>query len=67
MVKPEQCQMQVEHCEECKEWMPIPFHEDGGVCLTRGKVPMRRLSPPNSLDRTTKLPPRGMKVATGAG
>lgn len=47
MLKPELCPMHVECCEHCKEWEPIPFHDDGGVCLARHGMSMHRRSTPD--------------------
>ncbi len=47
MLKPELCPMHVECCEHCKEWEPIPFHDDGGVCLAEREMSVHRLSTPD--------------------
>ena len=46
MLKPELCPMHVECCEHCKEWEPIPFHNDGGVCLARREMSTHQGSSP---------------------
>ncbi len=56
MLKPEPCPMHVECCEHCKEWEPIPFHNDGGVCLAARGMSMHQRSTPDSLNRSAKVP-----------
>lgn len=67
MLKPELCPMHVECCEHCKEWEPIPFHDDGGVCLARHEMSVHRLSTPDSLNRSAKVPPKDERAAAGLG
>ncbi|MGB2884440.1 MAG: hypothetical protein WBC47_02510 [Dehalococcoidia bacterium] len=64
MIKPETCRMHVEYCEDCEDWEPIPFHNEGGVCL-RHRVPVRRQLTPDFLRRAAKIRPRDVEVATG--
>jgi len=30
-----QCGMNLDRCERCVYWEPIPFHQNGGVCMSR--------------------------------
>jgi hypothetical protein len=30
-----QCGMNLDTCEHCVFWEPIPFHPKGGVCMSR--------------------------------
>jgi osmotically-inducible protein OsmY len=34
MKRLQQCKMNVEICEDCKHWEPIPFHHNGGICMS---------------------------------
>ena len=65
MLKPKLCPMHVECCEQCQNWEPIPFHDDGGVCLARGEMSMRRLSTPDFPDRSAKVPPKTRESLSG--
>ena len=38
MRKPKQCRMHVQHCDNCEDWEPIPFHSEGGLCLRRSRL-----------------------------
>lgn len=36
------CQMQAPNCANCDGWEPIPFHDNGGVCLAKAGIPVYR-------------------------
>ena len=48
--KPHVCSIDIEYCENCREWEPIPFHYNGGLCLARGKMRIGVL-PVNRIER----------------
>ena len=54
MRKPDICMMNVEICENCRNWEPIPFHDKGGECIPRVEVPVVRLAP--AAIETEKVP-----------
>jgi len=56
MLKPELCPMHVERCEHCQEWEPIPFHDDGGVCLAGRGMSVHRRSTPDFGNKRANLP-----------
>jgi len=29
----ERCMVSIEKCSKCGYWEPIPFHDNGGVCM----------------------------------
>lgn len=34
MRRPDSCLLsKVEKCEDCRNWEPIPFHDNGGDCI----------------------------------
>ncbi|MEE8373857.1 MAG: hypothetical protein V3R87_09065 [Dehalococcoidia bacterium] len=41
-VAPRGCRMQAPNCANCDEWEPIPFHDNGGVCLPKAGIPVYR-------------------------
>jgi hypothetical protein len=45
MKRPDMCRMNVEICENCRNWEPIPFHDKGGECIPVTEVPVMRLAP----------------------
>ncbi len=57
--------MHIKYCEDCSKWEPIPFHNDGGMCLVRAGTPVHAISDLDSADRPAKAPPGGMKLALG--
>jgi len=36
------CRMQAPNCANCEGWEPIPFHDNGGVCLAKAGMPVYR-------------------------
>jgi len=38
MMEKKQCLIYTDKCENCQYWEPIPFHDDGGVCMAKLKV-----------------------------
>ncbi len=46
--------MSVEKCEKCKHWEPIPFHDNGGVCMDiKESVKPKYVAPQVSSNKTT--------------
>jgi hypothetical protein len=39
------CKVRVKYCEDCGKWEPIPFHKEGGVCMSRKVVNRRQITP----------------------
>ncbi|UCG83563.1 MAG: hypothetical protein JSW38_01730 [Dehalococcoidia bacterium] len=37
-MKLKQCLMNMDKCEDCYYWEPIPFHDSGGVCMAKRKM-----------------------------
>ncbi len=56
MKKPDMCKINVEICENCRNWEPIPFHDDGGVCIPPMEVIMVKSAPPVIGKETEKVP-----------
>ena len=55
MKRPDVCMMNVEICENCRNWEPIPFHDKGGECIPPGEVPVK-LAPLVIEKETEKVP-----------
>ena len=55
MKKPTQCHINVEICEDCRHWEPIPFHDRGGECIPRVEVPVIRLLDPVPVSNPEKV------------
>ena len=56
MKKPDVCMMNVEICENCRNWEPIPFHDKGGECIPPVEVPVVRIAPATAVKETEKVP-----------
>ena len=57
MKKPDVCMMNVEICENCRNWEPIPFHDKGGECIPPlEEAPVVRLAPLAIKKETEKVP-----------
>lgn len=56
MKRPDVCMMNVEICENCRNWEPIPFHDKGGECIPPAEVPVMRLTPLAIEKATEKVP-----------
>jgi len=56
MRKPDICMMNVEICENCRNWEPIPFHDKGGECIPPVEVPVGRLASAAIHIETKKVP-----------
>ena len=56
MKKPDVCLMNVEICENCRNWEPIPFHDKGGECIPPAELPVVRLAPVVKKKETGKVP-----------
>ena len=63
MNRPALCKMQVEHCEHCAHWEPIPFHHKGGMCLAKGGMVMHMLSAAGSPNQPGKTSPVDYSIA----
>jgi hypothetical protein len=48
--------MNVEICENCRNWEPIPFHDKGGECIPPVEVSMVKLAPLVIERKTEKVP-----------
>ena len=44
-MKADNRRFRVKYCESCKDWEPIPFHREGGVCMDRRAVVRQQLTP----------------------
>jgi hypothetical protein len=56
MKRPDMCRMNVEICENCRNWEPIPFHDKGGECIPPVEVSMVKLAPLVIERKTEKVP-----------
>jgi hypothetical protein len=56
MKKPDMCKENVEICENCRNWEPIPFHDDGGVCIPPMEVIVVKSAPRVIEKETEKVP-----------
>jgi hypothetical protein len=56
MKRPDMCRMDVEICENCRNWEPIPFHDKGGECIPPVEVPVMRSAPLAIQKETEKVP-----------
>jgi hypothetical protein len=56
MKRPDVCRVNVEICENCRNWEPIPFHHNGGECIPPLEVPAGRLAPLAIERETVKVP-----------
>jgi len=56
MKKPDVCMMNVEICENCRNWEPIPFHDKGGECIPPVEVPVVKLAARVIQKETEKVP-----------
>ena len=56
MKRPDVCRMNVEICESCRNWEPIPFHDKGGECIPLEEVPVMRLAPLAIQKETERVP-----------
>jgi hypothetical protein len=45
MKKPDMCKINVEICENCRNWEPIPFHDNGGECIPPVEVLVVKSAP----------------------
>lgn len=55
MKRPDICRMNVEICEDCQHWEPIPFHDKGGECIPMVEEPAVRLSVPVLVSNPEKV------------
>ena len=56
MRKPDVCMMNVDICENCRNWEPIPFHDKGGECIPPEEAPVFRIAPVTIKSETEKVP-----------
>ncbi len=56
MKRPDMCRVNVEICENCRNWEPIPFHHNGGECIPPVEVSVIRLAPLAIKKETEKVP-----------
>ncbi len=56
MKRPDVCRVNVEICENCRNWEPIPFHHNGGECIPPLEAPAVRLTPLAIENETVKVP-----------
>ena len=56
MKKPDVCMMNVEICEDCPNWEPIPFHDKGGECIPLAEALVLRSAPVVTKKETEKVP-----------
>ena len=56
MKRPDMCRMNVGICESCRNWEPIPFHDNGGECIPPVEVSMVKLAPLVIGKKTEKVP-----------
>ena len=56
MRKPDVCMMNVDICENCRNWEPIPFHDKGGECIPPVEAPVLRSAPVVTKVETEKVP-----------
>jgi osmotically-inducible protein OsmY len=42
MKKLQQCRVNVKICEDCQHWEPIPFHLNGGICMSEREISVAR-------------------------
>ena len=56
MKKPDMCKVNVEICENCRNWEPIPFHDRGGECIPLEAVPVMKLAPTAVRKETEEVP-----------
>jgi hypothetical protein len=52
-MKADNRRFRVKYCESCKDWEPIPFHGEGGVCMGR-RVGERQQLTPDFIRRAAK-------------
>lgn len=57
MKRPELCLIsKVEKCEDCVNWEPIPFHDNGGECIPPEEITVVKLVAPAALSSPEKVP-----------
>jgi hypothetical protein len=56
MKRPDMCKVNVEICESCRNWEPIPFHDNGGECIPPVEVLVVKSAPLVIEKKTEKVP-----------
>ena len=56
MKKPDMCKINVEICENCRNWEPIPFHDNGGECIPPVEVLVVKSAPLVIEKKIAKVP-----------